>query len=140
MESKSGIRGERFLHGAPGVYLHNDANRDEADYYCKIVKLEPKGLFYAATWQVMVNRQGCVKVPRPTDQWVQRAYGVKLRALWLCCRTPEEMYLGDPSYPLGTQNMRRIHALIKIDHAFGSRLRGTGAGPSGCGDVPPCTG
>ena len=40
-----------------------------------------------------------VKVARSTDQWVQRAYGVKLIALWICARTPADMYPGDPFSP-----------------------------------------
>ena len=87
------------MQGAPGVYLRSDAKRDKADYYCRFVKLEPEGLFYAVKFEVMVNRQGCVKVPRPTDQWVQRAYGGKLIALWIRCRTSDEMCLGDPFIP-----------------------------------------
>ena len=60
------------------------------------VKLEHEGLFIAIKWEVMVNRQGHVKVSRSTNQWVQLAYGVKLVALWICGRTADDMCPGDP--------------------------------------------
>ena len=43
MESKAESRGERFLHGAPGVYLHRDENKDSAENDCRFVKLDPEG-------------------------------------------------------------------------------------------------
>ena len=68
------------------VSLHSDANRHKADFYCRFVQFVPSSLFYAVKREVHVNRQGRVTVPRNTDQWVQRAYGVRLIALWVCAR------------------------------------------------------
>jgi len=56
-------------------------------------------VLWAAKWEVRVDRGECVRVPRKTDQWVQRARGVMLVALWLCGRTPSEMQEGDAVLP-----------------------------------------
>ena len=69
LESKSAVRGARFLHGAPGVYLHRADNRGHADHCCRFVKLDPSGLFYAVKWEVKVNRQGQVTVLGATCVW-----------------------------------------------------------------------
>ena len=45
MESNVEARGERFLHGPPGVYLHKDAHNAKSEHCCRCVKLAPDGLF-----------------------------------------------------------------------------------------------
>ena len=53
-------------------------------------------VFWAAKWEVRVDRSMRVKPPHPTDQWVQQENGVALFALWLCGRTASQMRCGDP--------------------------------------------
>ena len=53
------------------------------------------GVFWAAKWEVRVNRAKKIKEPRQTDQWIQQADGVRLAALWLCGRTAAQMRAGD---------------------------------------------
>ena len=57
-------KGERFLSGAPGVYVHKDATQHKADNYIRFVQLLPFGCFYAAKWEVRVTRTENVKPPR----------------------------------------------------------------------------
>merc|ERR1712087_918323 len=48
------------------------------------------GVFWAAKWEVKVNRME--KVPKKsTDQWIQRTGSVRLKALWLCGKRHEDM-------------------------------------------------
>ena len=71
-----------MLDGAPGVYLHKDATSHKAENYCRFVPLcKGTGVFWAAKWEVRVNRKDRVKVRQKTDQWVQRARAVKLAGL-----------------------------------------------------------
>ena len=53
------------------------------------------GVFWAAKWEVRVNRAKKINEPRQTDQWIQQADGVRLAALWLCGRTAAQMRAGD---------------------------------------------
>ena len=95
VESRDRGRGERMLARAPGVYVHNDVTAHKAENYCRFVPLCGDGVFWAAKWEVRVDRADRVQVPRQTDQWVQRARSVRLTALWLCGRTCAAMRNGD---------------------------------------------
>ena len=77
------------------MYFHNDKTLQKAENNIRFVPLCGDGVFWAAKLEVLVNRAHRVKVPRKTDQWVQRAHGVRLAALWLCGRTMENMREGD---------------------------------------------
>eukprot|EP00927_Polykrikos_kofoidii_P017380 TRINITY_DN17910_c0_g1_i1.p1 TRINITY_DN17910_c0_g1~~TRINITY_DN17910_c0_g1_i1.p1 ORF type:complete len:1126 (+),score=162.57 TRINITY_DN17910_c0_g1_i1:197-3574(+) len=94
-ESRDEDLGERILHGAPGVYVHKDGTSHKANNYTRFVDLCGDGVFWAAKWEVRVDRAERVKAPRQTDQWVQRASGVRLAALWLCGRVAGQMCEGD---------------------------------------------
>ena len=87
LDNKAESRGERFLQGAPGIYLHKDSTKAKVDHYCRVVQLETDGLFYAVKWEVRANRLEHVKVPRATDEWAQRAHGLRSVALLVCSRT-----------------------------------------------------
>ena len=67
----------------------------KADNYIRFVPLCGDGVFWAAKWEVVVNRDDRVKVVRRTDQWVQPAEGVRLMALWLCGRNCKDMRQSD---------------------------------------------
>jgi hypothetical protein len=69
--------GSVSLTGAPGVYWHKDATKQNADNYCRYVQLYPAGLFYAVKWEVRVRRVELLKPPRHTDQWIQNPDGAK---------------------------------------------------------------
>ena len=89
------MQGERCLTGASGVYVHKDATSHKAENYVRSVSLCSDGVFWAAKWEVRVNRAKKIKEPRQTDQWIQQADGVRLAALWLCGRTAAQMRAGD---------------------------------------------
>ena len=78
LDNKAESRGERFLQGAPGIYLHKDSTKAKVDHYCRVVQLET---------EVRANRLEHVKVPRATDEWAQRAHGLRSVALLVCSRT-----------------------------------------------------
>merc|ERR1712137_534984 len=90
-ESRDEDRGERILSGSPGVYFHKDDTAAKAENYVRFVPLFKDGTFWASKWEVRVNRDERVIVPRKTDQWVQSASSVRLIALWLCGRTANEL-------------------------------------------------
>ena len=86
--------GDRWLTGAPGVYVHKDKTSHKAENYIRFVPLCGDGIFWAVKWEVLVDRSQRVKPPRKTDQWVQRGCSVRLVALWLCGRTIDGMREG----------------------------------------------
>ena len=88
-------RGDRYFDGAPGIYVHKDATSHKAENYVRFVHLCGDGIFWAAKWEVVVDREKRVCVPHQTDQWVQSPDGVHLAALWVCRRAAEEMRDGD---------------------------------------------
>ena len=94
-ESSDRSRGERHLDGAPGVYLHQDKTRGKAEGYSPKVDLCGSGVFWSAMFETRVNREDKVRVPRRTDQWVQRARSVKLVALWVFGSRVEDLRAGD---------------------------------------------
>ncbi len=74
--------GHRFLGGAPGVYCHNDGMQHKAEGYMRWVPLCLDGVFWAAKFEVLVDRNHRVKVARKTDQWAQEMHegdGVSLQ-------------------------------------------------------------
>lgn len=87
--------GDRYFDGAPGIYVHKDATSRKAENYVRFVHLCGDGVFWAAKWEVVVDRRQSVPAPHQTDQWVQREDGVHLVALWVCGRAAEAMRPGD---------------------------------------------
>ena len=96
LESKDESRGERMLDDAPGVYVHNEDSARKASHYARFTPLHQDGVFWAVKWEGKVDRKLRVKPKRQTDQWVQKAAGVQLVALWFCGRTANEMRNSDP--------------------------------------------
>ena len=94
-ESRDQEQGDRFLSGAPGVYVHKEGTSQKAENYIRFTPLCGDGVFWAAKWELRVDREDRVIVPRKTDQWVQRARSVHLAALWVCGRAKEDMREGD---------------------------------------------
>ena len=86
-------RGDRFFGKAPGVYLHKEATCSKTGNYFRFVPLCRDGVFWAALWEVMVDRSDRVAVSG-TDQWVQRERSVRLKALWLAGCTYGHMQPG----------------------------------------------
>ena len=98
--SSSEQRGERFLDGALGVYVHKDAAAHKSNNYIRFVQLIPFGCFYAVKWEVRVDRNLAVKPPRQTDQLIHKPEGVRLAALWICALTADEMLPGTEFSPV----------------------------------------
>ena len=86
-------RGERFFRQAPGVYLHKDATCKKTGNYFRFVPLCNDGVFWAALWEVMIDRADRIVV-KHSDQWVQPERSVKLVALWLVGCQYEHMQSG----------------------------------------------
>ena len=96
-ESADPSRGERTKGGKAGVYLHKDGTGAKADNYTRFVPLcSEDGMFFAAKWEVRVNRKHRVKL-KSKDQWAQKEGGnsIRLVALWVCVRTFSQMVPGD---------------------------------------------
>ena len=85
-----------MLEDAPGVYLHNEEFAGLVSHYARFSPLRQDGVFWAVMWEVKADRKLRVKVKRRTNQWVQKAAGVQLVALWFCGRTANEMRNSDP--------------------------------------------
>ena len=92
LESRDLGVGHRFLGDAPGVHCHNDGTQHKANGYMRWVPLCLDDVFWGAKFEVLVDRNHCATVARKTDQWVQRARGVQLGALWVCGRVAQEMH------------------------------------------------
>merc|ERR1711976_504679 len=75
-------RGKRFFGDAPGVYCHKDGTCRKTGNYVRFVPLCRDGFFWAALWEVQVDRNDRI-LAKNTDQWVQHERSVKLSALWL---------------------------------------------------------
>ena len=76
---------------APGVYVHKDDTAKKAEFYMRWSPLCGDGYFWAAKWEVRVDRYDHIKPPGKTDQWIQPAHAVQLIALWVCGRSAEHM-------------------------------------------------
>jgi hypothetical protein len=66
---------------------------DAGQHNARLTPLCGDGVFWAAVWEVRVNRSEHV-TKKKTDQWIQREGSVELVALWLCGRRHEEMQAG----------------------------------------------
>ena len=91
--SEDGTQGHRFFPDVPGVYVHKDKTGHKACNYIRFVPLCGDGVFWAAMWELYVDRSDRVPVSHP-DQWVQEARSVRLAALWLCGRRAADMEQG----------------------------------------------
>ena len=80
--------GHTFFEGCPGVYCHQKSSK--ANNYLRYCALCDDGVFWAAKWELRVDRSDCV-VKRDTDQWIQPQRSVRLAALWLSGLTCDEM-------------------------------------------------
>ncbi|CAE8704556.1 unnamed protein product, partial [Polarella glacialis] len=96
-ESSNKHLGDRHFEEMPGVYVHKDKTSHKAENYMRFVPLCGDGVFWAAKWEVRVDRkQGLDELMKKnTDQWVQPARSVRLEALWLCGRSAADMRIGD---------------------------------------------
>lgn len=94
LASNSKDKGHRFFPDAPGIYVHKDGTKHKAAWsYSRFVPLFEDGVFWAAVWEVRVDRAR--KVPKSgTDQWVQQDGSAHLEALWLRGVLADEMELG----------------------------------------------
>lgn len=98
-ESKDGNQGQRTLSNAPGVYVFKEGTSHKAENYIRFVPLCGDGVFWAAKFEVRVDRSQRVKCQRSTDQWVQQEGSVQLVALWVCGRNASTMRFGDNVSP-----------------------------------------
>ncbi|CAE7579178.1 unnamed protein product [Symbiodinium sp. CCMP2592] len=80
-------KGDRFLAGCPGVYLHRDSLQHKVENYMRWIPLCGDGLFWAAKWEVVYAPSGSNKHGKRTDQVIQSAESVELVALWLSVRS-----------------------------------------------------
>ena len=94
MESCDKSQGHRYFDGAPGVYVHKDTTAHKADNYTNFCQIFGDGVFWAAKFEVHVDRADKVVPRQRTDQWVQRSRSVRLSALWLCGKTIGELKNG----------------------------------------------
>lgn len=79
-------RGDRFFARAPGVYCHKMGTCPKIGNYMRFVPLCRDGVFWAACWEVAVDRSDSVPVGN-TDQWVQEERSVRLTKLYLAGTT-----------------------------------------------------
>ena len=86
-------RGHRFFAGCPGVYVHKDSTAHKVGNYTRFVPLCSDGIFWAAKWELQVDRSDRVPAGK-TDQWVQEERSVRLVAFWLCGKTHQDMQDG----------------------------------------------
>merc|ERR1711971_1383287 len=93
-ESRNKADGERILSGLPGVYVHKDKSALKAENYLRFIPIN--GFFWAAKWEVFVDRNQALDEYKATDQWIQPQSSVRLSALWLCVRTRESMWNNAP--------------------------------------------
>ena len=82
-ESSDDSQGQRYLTGAPGIYVHKTGTKVKAENYINFTPLCDDGVFWGCKWEVEVDRERRVKVQSRTDQWVQKRGSVRLVALWL---------------------------------------------------------
>ena len=79
------------LQGAKGVYCHSagdestgkkDTSKKTSSYMIH-VNMFNDDVFYAARWELYVDRNRKVKPPKKTDQWIQPMESVDMVALWV---------------------------------------------------------
>jgi hypothetical protein len=92
-------------------HYHKDALAHKAEYYTRFTTLCQDGMFWAAVWEVRVNRSER-EANEDTDQWVQREGSVELVALWLRGRRHEDM---EPGCELSEEWNPRLEANPCID-------------------------
>ena len=73
-------QGHRYFQDAPGIYVHKECTAHKADNYVRFTPLCEDGVFWAAKWEVRVDRSERVE-KKDTDQWTQRDGSVRLVAL-----------------------------------------------------------
>lgn len=83
-------RGDRFFDNVPGVYVFSDDKKEKAWGYSPGVPLGQIGAWWSLRWEVFVHRTMKI-VKQGTGQWIQPEGSVRLAALWVCCRTHENM-------------------------------------------------
>ncbi|CAE7840044.1 unnamed protein product [Symbiodinium sp. CCMP2592] len=121
-------KGDRFLAGCPGVYLHRDSLQHKVENYMRWIPLCGDGLFWAAKWEVVYAPSGSNKHGKRTDQVIQSAESVELVALWLSVRSENMLPEGTAvqatwtpareANPCLTESKRRSSALIQaVDFA-----------------------
>ena len=92
LPSCGALQGHRHFLNTPGIYVHNEDNSVLAENYIRFTPLCDDGVFWAAKWEVRVERTRQVeKITGRTNQWIQKEGSVVLAALWLCGRRYEDM-------------------------------------------------
>ena len=87
--------GDRWLKNAPGFYCHQQKTAHLAKGYATFAPLCKDGVYWANMWEVLVDRSQSVPTGRKKEnQWVQKAKGVKLVALWVRGRSLLNMRVG----------------------------------------------
>jgi hypothetical protein len=91
-ESNDRERGHRFFakNGA-GVYSHGDNLRHKAEHYIRFMPLCGDGVYWAAQLELLVDPRHRVNPGERTDQWIHRAEGVQIVAVWVCGRTMDTL-------------------------------------------------
>ncbi|CAE7398620.1 unnamed protein product [Symbiodinium natans] len=120
--SKDESKGDRILAGCPGVYLHRDSLQHKVENYMRWIPMCGDGLFWAAKWEVFYDSWGSVKRGKRTDQIIQSADSVELKALWLSVQCAATMAEGTPiqalwrprreANPTLTKAQRRTHGAM----------------------------
>ncbi|CAK0870886.1 unnamed protein product [Prorocentrum cordatum] len=75
--------GDRYFDGAPGIYVHKDATSRKAENYVRFVHLCGDGVFWAAKWEVVVDRRQSVAAPHQTSGSRERGRRAPRRAVGL---------------------------------------------------------
>jgi hypothetical protein len=109
--SNSVGQGHRYFDNTPGIYVFKDSLKHKAEHYARFTPLCQDGVFWAAVWEVRVNRTERV-AKKKTDQWVQRGGSVELVSLWLRGLRHEEM---EPNCELSEAWTPRLEANPCID-------------------------
>ena len=71
--------------------------REKAENYCRWVDLCSDGIYWMVKFEVFADVRGKVDFPSgtKTDQWVQRAASLRIKAMWVKGRTHHQMESGD---------------------------------------------
>jgi len=95
LASKCEAEGHRYHPEAPGVQVYDCKER--ACNYAQFAPVFRDGFFWAAVWEVKVDRRKRLRAGEGEDPglWVQPEESVKLEALWLCGRSSEVISEGD---------------------------------------------
>ena len=96
LESGTPLWGGQTLGNTTGVYCFRDDLEHKVEFYMCSIQLVPRSVFWRVKLKLIVDRKQRVPVAKlKTDQWVQRASGTRVCALWFQGRCFAEMVAGD---------------------------------------------